>query len=501
MFKFLKTKLKTFDLFIIIFFFLITVISRIPFLSKTPYHWDSVQFALSISQFDVSLHQPQPPGYIIYVFIAKIINFLIPDAHLSLLILSILFSGLATSLLYLLGRSIFDRYTGLAASCLFISSPLIWFQGEVAFSYIVEAFFVILLILVCYQIGQGNSKLVFLSAIILGISGGVRQNTFLLLLPIFLYSLRTQNKRTYLFSTLILVLTVLMWFLPMVYLSKGFISYHSTVNRQWEYVVKSYTVFYGGWPAFINNFVYLLNFIIWSLCLGLIPFIIYLYYLVRNKMIFSNKKSIFFLFWIVPSSLFYLTVHINNPGYIMTFAPALFLICGKAISFLSPKIFRRNFLLITLCLFNLLIFIFSPLPVSVGEIKNHDFILSEKVKTIKHNFPADKTLILTLNYFYYGFRHAQYYLPDYCIYQLNPQAVYCQGKFLGGKEYRFKKFKDLKIPSYIKYIVFFQDYRSPASSITCYLNPPPLNLNSISTPRNHQIYYLLNSPQNKIKIK
>jgi hypothetical protein len=41
---------------------LITVATRIPFSSKPLYHMDSVHFALALERYDLTVHQPHPPG-------------------------------------------------------------------------------------------------------------------------------------------------------------------------------------------------------------------------------------------------------------------------------------------------------------------------------------------------------------------------------------------------------------------------------------------------------
>ena len=45
---------------------------RWPFTTRYLYHWDSVNFALSLERYDVRLHQPHPPGYPVYIAVAKV---------------------------------------------------------------------------------------------------------------------------------------------------------------------------------------------------------------------------------------------------------------------------------------------------------------------------------------------------------------------------------------------------------------------------------------------
>jgi hypothetical protein len=44
--------------------FILYYLTRSPFLDE----WDSLQFALGLRQFNLSKHQPHPPGYPLYLF-------------------------------------------------------------------------------------------------------------------------------------------------------------------------------------------------------------------------------------------------------------------------------------------------------------------------------------------------------------------------------------------------------------------------------------------------
>ncbi|MDO5836707.1 MAG: hypothetical protein Q4P17_09360 [Methanobacterium sp.] len=79
---------------------ILVVITRIPFVSKFLYEWDSVNFALALDKYDILLHQPQPPGYILFVGLGKVFNQIFQDANTTLVFMSILFSALTVILVY-----------------------------------------------------------------------------------------------------------------------------------------------------------------------------------------------------------------------------------------------------------------------------------------------------------------------------------------------------------------------------------------------------------------
>src|SRR5690348_7075157 len=48
--------------------------TRLPLLPQHLYSFDSVNMALALSDFDPARHQPQPPGYPLFVAEARIVN-------------------------------------------------------------------------------------------------------------------------------------------------------------------------------------------------------------------------------------------------------------------------------------------------------------------------------------------------------------------------------------------------------------------------------------------
>jgi len=188
--------------------FAITLISRIPFTSKLLYSQDAVQFALAIEKFDVYLHQPHPPGYFLYVIAGKLLNLFFHDTNSSFLVLSIIASGLTVVAVYHLGRALFDQETGLWAAGFAVTSPLLWYYGELALTYVVAAFLNTVIAVICWDLVKGRSKWLYVSPVILGITGGVRQDVLIFLVPLWLFCILRFNWRKVLIVGFILGLTV-----------------------------------------------------------------------------------------------------------------------------------------------------------------------------------------------------------------------------------------------------------------------------------------------------
>jgi len=153
---------------------LLTLLSRIPYRARILYDWDSVQFALALREYDVVKHQPHPPGYILYVALGRLVNAWLDDPTTSYAVLSMTFSALATFITYYLARQLYDRTTALMAAVLLSSSPMFWFLGSVATSYVAEAFFAAAIAYLSYRALNGSEWGSWLGAATLGLAGGLR---------------------------------------------------------------------------------------------------------------------------------------------------------------------------------------------------------------------------------------------------------------------------------------------------------------------------------------
>jgi hypothetical protein len=406
-------------------FFLLTILTRLPFTSKLLYHWDSVQFALAIENYDITVHQPHPPGYFLYVMLGRLLNLFINDANTVFVSISLVFSGLVIVAIYHLGEEIFDKNIGVIAAAIALTSPNLWFHGEVALTYIVEAFFSTLIALLCWRILKGEHKYIWLAAVVLGIAGGVRQNTIVFLLPLWLFSVKGVPIRKTILSLGLLGIVCLLWFTPMVWMTGGWHAYREAFRELWLFNTGHFSVFEKGWWSFKIFSSSLLKFIIYSLGVGVAILCFAALSLIRHGKLrlLDRNKVFFFSLWILPSFFFYLTIFIHpaNPGYILIFVPALFILTSVSIITITDNLrlhTKRDFsklLSLTIMIIGIYIFFFSRYPVSYREIRNHDRNLTIMLDGIRV-FNPENTVIFVGPYIFYGFRHIMYYLPEYRVY-------------------------------------------------------------------------------------
>lgn len=387
---------------------------------------DSVQFALALEHFDVSVHQPHPPGYFLYVMFGRLVNIFIHDPNRTFIFISILFSALAVVVVYYLGKEIFGREAALIAALFAITSPNFWFHGEVALSYAVEGFFSAFIALLCWKILSGKEHHIWLLAIVMALAGGVRQNTPVFLLPLVLFSVRKLPLRKIAAAICLCAGASLLWFIPMTRMTGGYHAYVAAFRALWASTAARKTVFDVGLPALSHNSFILFNFLIYGIGAGVVLLVFCLYYVIRNSELkgLDYKNVMFFGFWILPSFLFFLliAVHPAVPGHVIIFLPPLLLLTSAAAVYLCKEmkgLFNLDFLgatTIVVILTNLYIFFCLDYNVSYASIRDQDRILSSVIERLKAFKPSTTTLFLPQNYIYCGLSHAIYYLPEYSVY-------------------------------------------------------------------------------------
>lgn len=351
---------------------LLTVAARVPFRSLMLYHWDSALFALAFDRFDVTQHHPQPPGYISYVFLAKLINILAGERNLSLVIESIAFSGLGVAALYLLGRHLFDRRTGLTAALLLFSSVSFWSYGEIAFPYVALAFFSALLALIAASaklFGQpgivGDRGRAYLAAAVFTMAGGFRQDLLLFLVPLWILSLWGEPLRRVVLSLVIAALGFVVWFWPTIHLSGGWFQYQQALSAQSAAVAKEYGITGQGLVALVINVRDILRYVFYALYAQVIILPVALIWPLglgstwinarRNGSVSdtagarwtrmlcpgfiesvrwdqrSRGRLALLAVWMGPPLLFYSFVHVGDPGYVFSFMPAVHLLLASGL--------------------------------------------------------------------------------------------------------------------------------------------------------------------------
>jgi hypothetical protein len=432
--------------------FLVAVCLRLPFTSRLLYHHDSVNFALAIEHFDLRLHQPHPPGYLLYVMLGRLLNLFVHDCNAALIAISVLFTSLTVVIIYFLGSDIYDRRTGVIAGTLALTSPNLWFHGEIALTYGLEAFFSATIGWTCWHLCRGRRELIFASAILLGIAGGFRQNTCLFLLPLWLLSVRRLPLRRVLTALALVAGMCGMWLMITVGMTGGIENYAAAFTSLWDSNTGHNSVFEKGWESAWLFGKTLMTFSLYTLGAGVAGLILGLYGILRSRDWgnVSRERMWFYAAWVLPAYLFYqlIFIHPANPGYFLILLPPLLLFCArgilKAVEVVgtgsgTPAAVVTGVIVMA----NAAMFLVTDLPVSANIIDRHDRDLTAMVRELRALDHSTTAIVLRPSIFY-GFRMFMYYLPQHLVCDADVAS-----QTFSGRQHRTVLSRTLALPPHL----------------------------------------------------
>lgn len=409
-----------------------TIATRWPFRSRMLYHWDSGNFALAIHHYDVAIHQPHPPGYFIYVMLARVAYLFTQDDNSALVILSLIATIFTTYLLWRIGTRLFGPQIGALSALIFFFGPMVWFLGEVGLSYLIGAACVLWIAHEGLQILDNPQRPAWRIGLLLALAGGVRQNVAVFMLPLAVYTIRHRRPKEIALCLAIFAVACVAWFVPMVWASGGWDAYHDAVADQWKSQWGRVSIFQIGFHRPMTSVELLILFSTQALGVFL-PFMFIACYAQfrRHGMEVLRKDSVrFLLMWLTPAGLFYMLIFLipANNGFIMDLLPALAMLCALGLMEFVAAVQRSLAVTIqskwtlgtifasVLLLINVGIFLFShAFYASLYEVREHDRVLSEITSEIRHLFDPRNTLITTSASVRYSYRNIMYYLPQFYV--------------------------------------------------------------------------------------
>ena len=402
-------------------------LSRILFRSHLLYDVDSVNFALGMGRFDPSVHQPHPPGYFLYIWLARFAGMLTSDRNTALVAISIAASCAAAWMIHELTREWFGPGAARASLLLFLISPLGWFHGTVALTYMPEAFFSASIGLFCWRVYTGRANWALPAAALFALAAGFRPSIALLLGPLFLFSIwRAGPSRRWLaFVTGLAV--GLCWFVPMVESSGGFSRYFEALSQLWFTVPGKQSTWASPWLGFARILT-----IAWilTLCFGVAGALVLVAQIRPDPLVAARRR--FTWLWLTPGLLFFTMVFLLfvNAGYLLVLTPPLFAVLAtRAHQFLTSPNRRGLRWAAAVCGIgiNCLIFLRAPLYCTYRSVHELERDLASGRHALETAVNPATTLIVGFDSHFLGFRHAGYYLPQFVTLQY-PEIGYQDGK-------------------------------------------------------------------------
>jgi 4-amino-4-deoxy-L-arabinose transferase-like glycosyltransferase len=388
------------------------------------YTWDSVNFAQAMRSFDVTRHAPHPPGYLWYVGLARLLDLLFRDANTSLVAISIGFTGLSAAALYLLGRTLFGRGTGAAAVVLMLTGVTFWAYGGVALSYMTLAFFSIAAAWAAaraifpattrHAAARPDDRFLLTLAFTLG--GGFRPDLLLFLGPLWLAGMAGASWRERAFHGAVVAAGTALWFAPTVWLSGGLANYVAVFSAYLgRDVLDRYAVTNRGLAALwvnVRDLGAYFGYQFYAQAALLLPALAWL--IVGGQ--WRERRWRLIGLWVAPAFVFYLLVHIGDPGYVFSITPAFCLLGGRFAVWLGERPWGRRSArplalaaLAVVLIVNIGLFVFYDKPLTGRGLRRHDRSLHSRLAYVQRTYPPDQVTLLS----YMDFKHTRYYLPEH----------------------------------------------------------------------------------------
>ncbi|MBL8217495.1 MAG: glycosyltransferase family 39 protein [Bryobacterales bacterium] len=316
---------------------LLAAASRILLAPRYLYHFDAANFALAIEEFNPALHQPQPPGYPLFVGMLRLLHAVLLDPQHSLIAAGVVGSGLALLLLKLLGDRMFGSPAGALAVAAMVFHPAFWFGGVTNQVRVWMAVCSVAVALLAWRAMQpGRQMAWFLGACgALGMLAGFRPAIAVQLMPLlgFVWWRTGAGFRQGALGGGVLGVSMLPWILAAAAATGGLPQW---LQAMWGYANEQFqdsslafgAAPKGAWQMFRQAFV-------WNL-LGVLSWIWMLPLLRGNP--FSRLQGTFLAVWFLPVFLFSALIHIGDPDQALGSIPATCVAGGAVLAAGVPRL-------------------------------------------------------------------------------------------------------------------------------------------------------------------
>jgi 4-amino-4-deoxy-L-arabinose transferase-like glycosyltransferase len=402
----------------------LVLFARIPFASHTLWAWDSVLYARALENgfhvgIDLADQRPHPPGYLFYVAVAAVLRLFTRDSNAALVIISVLASALTAAAVYLLCRRYADRALALIVALGSASAPLAWTYGEIAMPYALLGLLSVVLAAALRDARSRHWPSALMVSAGLGLAAGFRQDVLLLLGPLWLWMLLDRPWRERALCVAAVGVACLVWFVPSAVLSGGPAAYLASLGGQAARVSDLSPA--AGGDALLRNALLTIYAIGW----GLLGFALLLVAAIVAALTARPRLSgdaPFFALWLIPAALVYVTIHIGDPGYLMSMLPGLYVAVAAVLGPLARMAPRAVVTLAALLVvLNVAVFADADTPFSLRAILRHDAMLDARLTSVRATFAPASVVILAQS----EYLTARYYLPEYRVlfYGAEPEVL------------------------------------------------------------------------------
>lgn len=326
----------------------LVAVTRIPLAPTHFFSFDEANYAWALEDFDPRLHQPQPPGYPLFVVQARLLQHIFVTPEQTFRACGLIAGIVAPVLLYMLGSLMFSRWCGVMAALLLAVNPAFWRSTLVSPLRPYLAVVCLAVAYCCWRAVRGEPRFAYWGALALGIGAGWRPSLLVLLFPLWLIcswrSLRSLSR--WLLAFAVLTLAVLVWLWPLAAASGGAMGLW---NLMGDYLSQESQVgspvygsgFWGWWRALAQGFVWNALAVVgwfWAALVLLFdrsgPQPLALHAGQRPQL----SAGVFVALWTAPFLLFFFAIHLESPGQTLSVIPAWCLLGGAYLDAAARRI-------------------------------------------------------------------------------------------------------------------------------------------------------------------
>jgi hypothetical protein len=416
---------------------LATLLARLPFLTPRLAHWDAVNYALGLHDFNVAAHQPHPPGSPYFILLGRAALALTGDDNAALILVSQVASACAVLAEYGLARVIFGQRGAVLAAVLLLTQPVFWGYGTMGTPWTLLACLGLLIGLASLLMIRGKANLVWPSALLVGLASGFRLDATVFLGPVWVWAVWRAEPRwsRRLLAPGLVALCVLVWLLPVVVSSGGLASWS---DRMLALLPATDSSPGSTLRQFAANTAISFGTLAFSIGPAIVVSLVANWRSVVRRLgqMADSELGVFWLLWIAPAFIFLWLVDSTEPGHDLVYAVALCALgAGLILATVGtlPRFIGAGALLVAV---QTLVFLFAApqfgrplawtansmlLNITAPGVRQQQASLDEALHAIRDQFDPGQSVILTVT----GqdpYRFMMYYLPEFRVLRLDPQT-------------------------------------------------------------------------------
>ena len=218
----------------------VCALTRFLAMARSLWDWDEALFTMAMRDYDVTLHHPHPPGFPVFIAMARIARLIVPDDFRALQAVNLIAAMLVFPAMYVFARQLRLRFeTSVMAATLFAFFPNVWFFGGGGFSdipSIVLVLFAITFMLRGADAGRQGRNAYWTGTLLLALAIGIRPQNILIGLIPGIYATRKRRPLEILIALLIGILIVGAAYGGAVYATGDFDQYVRIVREHGDYI-------------------------------------------------------------------------------------------------------------------------------------------------------------------------------------------------------------------------------------------------------------------------